>query len=95
MYHGALAGNAPFHAEGIWAIMHLTNNEPGHSDPLASDAKDAGAPAEENILHDCMESEFSDWYDDNRYFLEAGLPVDLLDLRSRLNTAFAKSCIES
>jgi hypothetical protein len=32
-----------------WAIMHLTNKEPSHSDPAVSEAeaKDAGAPENE------------------------------------------------
>lgn len=45
--------------------------------------------------NDRMCDAFADWMSNYGLLLEAGLPVDFGDLRSRLNAAFANSFIDS
>ncbi len=52
----------------------------------------AGAPETPppNVV-EAMKNEFNDWWADNAYLLDVGLPGDLVDLRLRLNAAFAET----
>jgi hypothetical protein len=57
----------------------------------AESAEEAGAPAEIVEIRLALENEFNDWRAQNDYLLSTGLPGDVLDLRLRLNAAFAKA----
>lgn len=49
------------------------------------------SPPHPGAAPDEMTEAFFDWLAENHRFLDVGLPGDLLDLRSRLNAAFAKA----
>ena len=46
-------------------------------------------------LKEALERIYYDWSGENHYALEMGLPGDVLDLRDRLNAAFAKASSSS
>ena len=41
---------------------------------------------------DAIERAFEDWFTENDYLWSAGVTVDVVSLRSRLNAAAANSC---
>ncbi len=43
-----------------------------------------------NPLREALERTYYDWWAENCHALDMGLPGDVLDLRQRLNAAFAK-----
>jgi hypothetical protein len=47
--------------------------------------------AEIDPLRQALESVYYDWWGENDYLLSMGLPGDVLELRERLNAAFAKA----
>lgn len=56
----------------------------------------AGAPeAPPPNVVEAMKNAFTDWWADNAYLLDVGLTGDLVDLRLRLNAAFANCSISS
>ena len=50
-----------------------------------------GTPAVIEPLRDAIDRVFYDWWADNDHALSLGLPGDVLELRERLNAAFAKA----
>jgi hypothetical protein len=44
-----------------------------------------------DLLREALDRIFYDWWADNDHALSLGLPGDVLELRERLNAAFAKS----
>ena len=46
-------------------------------------------------MREALEHVYYDWWGENYYALELGLPGDVLDLREKLNAAFAKASSSS
>jgi hypothetical protein len=72
------------------------------SDSLVSPKGDfggAGAPGNEievtPEMIEALNDAYYEWSGDNGYLLDVGLPGDLLDLRSRLNAAYANASISA
>ncbi len=63
----------------------------------------AGQPSDEvtfpdslpDPVREALERVYYDWWGENYYALELGLPGDVLDLREKLNAAFAKASSSS
>jgi hypothetical protein len=47
--------------------------------------------AVDDLCRDALEIAYYDWWGDNHHALSLGAPGDVLDLRLRLNAAFANS----
>ena len=51
---------------------------------------DMSSPASDP-LKEALEGAYYDWWGDNYHSLDVGMPGDVLDLRDKLNAAFAKA----